>query len=163
MGCKTTKSPPREALIWVFNITSIYIKRTWSTEVYRIRNSNLQCGPRLWKERLPQMHWQLGAQDKAPSDPPVPGQTSEPTLVATSQSGNSPQDTICAYTALTVTQGVSGWEVTRCICPFVTGSHRNQEPGVRKKWKKIICLKEENGETTKMNIKERGRGQRTQI
>lgn len=38
----------------------------------------------------------------------------------------------------------------------VTKGHRNKEPGVRKEWRKIICLKEEEGEAEEMNIKERG-------
>ena len=39
---------------------------------------------------------------------------------------------------------------------FVTKGHRNEEPGVRKEWRKIICLKKEDGEAAEMNIKERG-------
>lgn len=38
----------------------------------------------------------------------------------------------------------------------MTKGHRNKEPGVRKEWRKIICLKEEDREAAKMNIKERG-------
>lgn len=32
------------------------------------------------------------------------------------------------------------------------GGHIDKEPGVRKEWKKIICLKEDNGKAAKMNI-----------
>lgn len=34
--------------------------------------------------------------------------------------------------------------------------YRNKELGVRKEWRKIICLKEGDGEVVEMNIKERG-------
>lgn len=38
----------------------------------------------------------------------------------------------------------------------MTEGHRNKEPGVRKEWRKIVCLEAEDGETAMMNIKERG-------
>lgn len=46
---------------------------------------------------------------------------------------------------------------------FVTKGHRNKEPGVRKEWRKIICLKKEDGEAAKMNIKESGGEKNTNL
>lgn len=80
------------------------------------------------------------------------GQTSEPALVMPSQSGNTFQNWICAYTALIFVHAIPGRGEPRCLCPFVTRGHTNKEPGVRKEWKKIICLKGEDGEAAKMNI-----------
>lgn len=59
-----------------------------------------------------------------------------------------------------VVRAVQGRGGPRCLCPFVTKGHINKEPGVRKEWKKIIRLKEEDGEAAKMNIKEGGGGRR---
>lgn len=45
----------------------------------------------------------------------------------------------------------------------MTEGHRNKEPGVRKEWRKITCLKEEDRKAVKMNIQERGGKKNTDL
>lgn len=87
--------------------------------------------------------------------PPIPGQTWEPELVTQSPSGIQVQNEMCAHTAERLLPMISKDKGEQeAFCPFVTEGHRNKEPGVRKEWRKIICLKAEDGETAKMNSKD---------
>lgn len=80
-----------------------------------------------------------------------------------SPSGIQVQNEMCAHTAETAAHDLQGQGGTGSLCPFVTEGHRNKEPGVRKEWRKIICLKAEDGETAKMNSKDGVGGKNTDL
>ena len=131
-------------------------------KIYRNRTQELENVSSRVVLVLDERGYLVDTQDKAPRSPPIPRANWEPELVTHSPSGIQAQKEMCAHTAKAAVHDLQGQGGTGSLCPFVTEGHRNKEPGVRKEWRKIICLKAEDGETEKMNSK-RQRGGRIQI